>query len=122
MNQSGGNQFTSWGDTWRIYTQSKVIGMVFLGFSAGLPYLLVFSTLTAWLTEEGVGRSAIGLFAWVGITYSIKVIWAPIVDRMRIPLLNDKLGQRRSWILLGQVMVLIGLLVISVTGVADLLL
>ena len=122
MNQSGGNQFTSWRDTWRIYSQSKVIGMVFLGFSAGLPYLLVFSTLTAWLTEEGVGRSAIGLFAWVGITYSIKVIWAPIVDRMRIPLLNDKLGQRRSWILLGQVVVLIGLLAISVTGVADLLL
>ena len=122
MNQSGANQFTSWGDAWRIYTQPKVIGMVFLGFSAGLPYLLVFSTLTAWLTEEGVGRSAIGLFAWVGITYSIKVIWAPIVDRMRIPLLNDKLGQRRSWILLGQVMVLVGLLAISVTGVGDLLL
>ncbi len=122
MNQSNSNQFISWGDAWRIYTRSKVIGMAFLGFSAGLPFLLVFSTLTAWLAEEGVSRSAIGLFAWVGMTYSIKVIWAPIVDRVRIPFLHDKLGQRRGWIFLGQILVFAGLLGISLTGVSDLLL
>ena len=120
MSQSDPNQFTSWGEAWRVYSQPKVIGMSFLGFSAGLPYLLVFSTLTAWLTEEGVSRSAIGLFAWVGMTYSIKVIWAPIVDRIRIPFLGVKLGQRRSWILLGQIMVFIGLLLIAMMGVSNL--
>ena len=120
MSQSDPNQFTSWGEAWWVYSQPKVIGMSFLGFSAGLPYLLVFSTLTAWLTEEGVSRSAIGLFAWVGMTYSIKVIWAPIVDRIRIPFLGVKLGQRRSWILLGQIMVFIGLLLIAMMGVTNL--
>ena len=79
------HNISSWVDAWRIYTRPTVLGMVFFGFSAGLPYLLVFSTMTAWLTEEGVSRSAIGLFAWVGMTYSVKVIWAPIVDRAAIP-------------------------------------
>ena len=92
------HNIVSWADAWRIYSRPTVLGMVFFGFSAGLPYLLVFSTLTAWLTEEGVSRSAIGLFAWVGMTYSVKVIWAPIVDRVSIPFVGRVLGQRRSWI------------------------
>lgn len=122
MAQSSSNNFTTWGEAWEVYTQSKVIAMSFLGFSAGLPYLLVFSTLTAWLAEEGVSRSAIGLFAWVGMTYSIKVIWAPIVDRVVLPLLGSKLGLRRSWILLGQLLVFLGILAIAVWGVNDLVL
>lgn len=76
--------------------------MLFLGFSAGLPYLLVFSTLSAWLTESGVSRASIGFFSWVGITYSIKVFWAPVVDRLPIPVLTRMLGKRRSWMLLAQ--------------------
>lgn len=99
--------------TWRqvasIYLEPRVIAMVFLGFSGGLPFLLVFSTLTVWLTESGVSRTAIGFFAWVGITYSIKVIWAPIVDRMRIPFLTHWLGKRQAWILLGQAGIGLGL-------------
>ena len=83
--------------------------MVFLGFSGGLPFLLVFSTLTAWLRDEGVSRSAIGFFAWVGITYSVKVIWAPVVDRISIPFVTRGLGQRRSWILIGQTGIAAGL-------------
>lgn len=83
--------------------------MLFLGFSAGLPYLLVFTTLSAWLTEANVSRSAIGLFAWVGIAYSIKVFWAPVVDRLRLPLLGRHLGQRRSWLLLAQLGIAAGL-------------
>ncbi|MBP18149.1 MAG: AmpG family muropeptide MFS transporter [Gammaproteobacteria bacterium] len=83
--------------------------MVFLGFSGGLPFLLVFSTLTAWLRDEGVSRSAIGFFAWVGITYSVKVIWAPVVDRISIPFVTRRLGQRRSWILIGQTGIAAGL-------------
>lgn len=95
------NKNLSWGDALRIYSKRPVLTMIFLGFSAGLPFLLVFSTLSAWLTEAGVTRSAIGFFAWVGITYSIKVLWAPVVDRIKLPFLG-RLGQRRSWILLGQ--------------------
>ena len=116
----GTHNISSWVDAWRIYTRPTVLGMVFFGFSAGLPYLLVFSTLTAWLTEEGVSRSAIGLFAWVGMTYSVKVIWAPIVDRAAIPFFGRVLGQRRSWILFGQMLVVFGLIAISISGVSNL--
>ena len=116
----GNHNISSWVDAWRIYTRPAVVGMVFFGFSAGLPYLLVFSTLTAWLTEEGVSRSAIGLFAWVGMTYSVKVIWAPIVDRAAIPFFGRVLGQRRSWILFGQMLVVFGLIAISIFGVSNL--
>ncbi len=84
--------------------------MLFLGFSAGLPFLLVFSTLTAWLRDLGVSRTAIGFFAWVGITYSIKVIWAPVVDRMPIPFLTRALGKRRSWMLIAQLGIALGLI------------
>ena len=116
----GNHNISSWVDVWRIYTRPTVLGMVFFGFSAGLPYLLVFSTLTAWLTDEGVSRSAIGLFAWVGMTYSVKVIWAPIVDRAAIPFFGRVLGQRRSWILFGQMLVVCGLIAISILGVSNL--
>ena len=116
----GNHNISSWVDAWRIYTRPTVLGMVFFGFSAGLPYLLVFSTLTAWLTEEGVSRSAIGLFAWVGMTYSVKVIWAPVVDRAAIPFFGRVLGQRRSWILFGQMLVVFGLIAISIFGVSNL--
>lgn len=86
--------------------------MLFLGFSAGLPLLLVFSTLTAWLSDEGLSKTTIGFFAWVGITYSIKVFWAPVVDHVRLPVLF-RLGQRRSWILLAQIGIATGLLIMS---------
>lgn len=89
--------------------------MLFLGFSAGLPFLLVFSTLTAWLTEAGVTRTTIGFFSWIGITYSIKFFWAPVVDQVKLPLLHRLFGQRRSWMLLAQVGIASGLLLMSST-------
>ncbi len=100
----------SWADAWRIYCRPRVVAMVFLGFSAGLPFLLVFSTLSAWLRDFGVSRTTIGFFSWIGITYSIKVFWAPVIDHLSLPLLTAKLGHRRSWILLGQLGIIIGLL------------
>jgi PAT family beta-lactamase induction signal transducer AmpG len=100
----------SWGEAVKIYRQPEVIRMIFLGFSAGLPLLLVFSTLTAWLTDLDISRTSIGFFGWVGITYSIKFFWAPIVDRLKIPWLTSKIGQRRSWILLGQIGIILGLI------------
>jgi PAT family beta-lactamase induction signal transducer AmpG len=83
--------------------------MLFLGFSAGLPFMLVFSTLSAWLREVGVERATIGMLSWVGIIYSIKFFWAPVVDRLRLPLLHRLLGRRRSWMLLAQAGIAIGL-------------
>ena len=97
-----GSQEVSWKEAVLIYTNPKVIVMAFLGFSAGLPFLLVFSTLSAWLAEGNISRTTIGFFAWIGITYSVKVLWAPIVDSIPIPGLTRLFGQRRSWMLLGQ--------------------
>ncbi|PCM46349.1 AmpG family muropeptide MFS transporter [Marinobacter sp. ANT_B65] len=83
--------------------------MLFLGFSAGLPFLLVFSTLNARLADVGVETATIGFFSWLGITYSIKVVWAPVVDRFKLPVLDKLLGKRRSWILLAQAGIATGL-------------
>ena len=83
--------------------------MLFLGFSAGLPFLLVFSTLNARLADVGVQTATIGFFSWLGITYSIKVFWAPVVDRLKLPVLNRLFGKRRSWILLAQAGIATGL-------------
>ena len=99
----------SWSEALRVYRRPRVIGMVFLGFSAGLPFLLVFSTLSAWLRDEGVSRTLIGFFSWVGITYSIKVFWAPVIDRLPLPLLTRLLGKRRGWMLLAQCGIAAGL-------------
>ncbi len=114
------DQLLSWREVLSIYAKPRVISMVFLGFSGGLPFLLVFSTLTAWLRDEGVSRSAIGFFAWVGITYSVKVIWAPVVDRISIPFVTRRLGQRRSWILIGQTGIAAGLFGMAMVGHTEL--
>lgn len=103
----------SWSDALLVYARKPVVVIALLGFSAGLPFLLVFSTLTAWLRDVGVERTAIGFFAWVGLTYSIKVFWAPVVDRFGLPILRSLLGQRRSWIILGQLGIGVGLLLMS---------
>lgn len=92
----------SWREALAVYAHARVAAMLFLGFSAGLPFLLVFSTLSAWLAQAGIERSTIGLLSWVGITYSIKFFWAPVVDRLRLPILHAALGRRRSWMLLAQ--------------------
>lgn len=80
----------------------KVINMLFLGFSAGLPILLIFSSLSLWLREAGVERSAVTYFSWAALGYSFKFVWAPLVDRLPLPVLDNLLGRRRSWLLLSQ--------------------
>tara|TARA_R110001606_G_scaffold360158_2_gene512874 strand:- start:20408 stop:21727 length:1320 start_codon:yes stop_codon:yes gene_type:complete len=94
---------------WQLYRHPRVLVMLFLGFSSGLPYLLVFSTLSAWLTVEDVSRATIGYFSWVGIMFSIKVFWAPVVDRLKLPFLTRWLGQRRGWLLLAQLGIAVSL-------------
>jgi PAT family beta-lactamase induction signal transducer AmpG len=97
----------------RVYLHRRVLAMLFLGFSAGLPFPLVFATLSAWLSTAQVSKASIGMFAWVGITYSLKVFWAPLVDRMPLPGLTARLGRRRSWMLLAQLGVAAALLRLS---------
>ena len=104
---------SSWREAFMVYKHPRVIAIFFLGFAAGLPLLLVFSTLSAWLRDMEIARSTIGFFGWVGITYSVKVFWAPIVDRVNLPWLTTWLGQRRSWMLLAQLMIALGLLFMS---------
>jgi len=102
-------QKIKWREAALTYTRPRVVGMIFLGFSAGLPFLLVFSTLSAWLRDVGVERTTIGFFSWIGITYSIKVLWAPIVDRLPLPVLTALMGKRRSWMLIAQIAIALGL-------------
>jgi PAT family beta-lactamase induction signal transducer AmpG len=108
VTQINGNN--SWRNALLIYSRPRVMGMIFLGFSAGLPFLLVFSTLSAWLRDVGISHTTIGFFSWVGITYSIKVFWAPVIDRFPLPFINILLGKRRSWMLLAQILIALGLL------------
>ena len=98
-----------WLDALAAYKHPRVLAMLFLGFSAGLPFMLVFSTLSAWLREVGIERATIGMLSWVGIIYSIKFFWAPVVDRLPLPVLHRLLGRRRSWMLLAQVGIAVGL-------------
>jgi PAT family beta-lactamase induction signal transducer AmpG len=99
----------SWGATLRVYTEAATLRMLFLGFSAGLPLLLVLGTLSFWLREAGIDRTTIGYLSWVGLVYGGKWLWAPLVDRLPIPLLTRLLGRRRSWLLLAQGLVIAGL-------------
>lgn len=99
----------SWRQAFSVYTQPEVLGMIFLGFSAGLPFILVSSTLSAWLADEQVSLAVIGYFSLVGVAYSIKVFWAPVIDRLPLPLLTRVFGKRRSWMLLSQVGIAVGL-------------
>ena len=87
--------------------------MLLLGFSAGLPLLLVLGTLSFWLREAGIDRTTIGYLSWVGLAYAFKWVWAPLVDRLPIPLLTRWLGRRRSWLLLAQLAVMAGLVAMS---------
>ena len=99
----------------KVYRHPRVLTLLFLGFSAGLPFLLVFSTLSAWLRTEDVSRTTIGFFSWIGITYSIKVFWAPVVDSLNLPVLTRLIGRRRSWMLLAQIGIATGLVMLALT-------
>ncbi len=108
MSAAGGGK-ASGGPAWKVYLDRRVIAMAFLGFSAGLPLLLVGGTFTAWLRDIGVELAAIGFLSWVGMAHSIKVLWAPIVDRVPLPVLSRLLGRRRAWVLAAQVTVAVSL-------------
>lgn len=101
---------TLWLDACQIYLHPRVMGMLALGFSAGLPLLLILGTLSFWLREAGVDRATIGHFSWIGLAYGFKWLWSPLVDRMPLPILTKLLGRRRSWLLLSQITIVIALI------------
>ena len=109
-NPSSTSKPPSWHDSLLIYLSPNSLRMLILGFSAGLPLLLVLGTLSFRLREAGIDRSTIGFLSWVGLAYGFKWAWAPLVDRLPLPLLTPLLGRRRSWLLLAQAAVMAGLL------------
>lgn len=108
----------TWLDTFRDFTRPSVIAMLFYGLSAGIPILLIFSSLSLWLREAGVSRSAVTFFSWAALGYSFKFVWAPVVDRLPLPFLTKALGRRRSWILLSQLAIIASILLMAYTNPA----
>ena len=97
-----------------IFFEKKQLKMICLGFSSGLPILLVFSTLSVWLVKAGIDRSTVTLFSWAGFAYAFKYLWSPLVDNYKLPILK-KFGHRRSWLLLSQILIIIALILTAFT-------
>ena len=98
----------SWREALKIYSSPASIALLLLGFAAGLPYMLVFSTLSVWLRESGVDLKTIAFASLIGLAYAFKWVWSPLLDQWRLPILG-RLGRRRSWLVLSQSLVAIGL-------------
>ena len=97
-----------------IFFEPKPLKMICLGFSSGLPILLVFSTLSVWLVKAGISRSTVTLFSWAGFAYAFKYLWSPLVDNYKLPILK-KFGHRRSWLLLSQLLIIVALILTAFT-------
>src|SRR3989440_10432394 len=95
--------------------QPKVAVMLMLGFSSGLPFFLSGNTLGYWMRDEGTTLTAIGFLSWVGLAYSLKFLWAPVIDRVDAPIFG-RLGRRRGWMIASQLLVAAGLIGLSVIG------
>jgi PAT family beta-lactamase induction signal transducer AmpG len=106
----------TWLQAAAVYTRPRVLIVMLLGFSAGLPLALVTSTLQAWLTQSGIDLKTIGLFSLVGLPYTFKFFWAPLVDALNVPVLTALLGRRRSWLVLSQLLLVAA---IAVLGFSD---
>ncbi len=101
-------------DRWfHVWLQPQVLVMFFLGMSAGIPILLIFSSLSVWLREAGVNREAVSFFSWAALAYSFKFVWAPLVDTMALPLLTSRLGRRRAWLFTSQVFIILAIVLMA---------
>ena len=104
-----------WREVFASLREPRVLAMLALGLSAGLPFMLTGNTLGAWLRDEGTELAAIGFVSWVGLAYSLKFLWAPLLDRVELPLIG-RLGRRRSWIILAQAGIIAGLIAMTAIG------
>ena len=103
----------SWQKMLKGFTHPRVVSLLFLGFSAGIPLLLIFSSLSLWLREAGVERATVTYFSWAALGFSFKFVWAPLVDQIPVPLLTRWLGRRRGWILLGQLAIILSIILMA---------
>src|SRR6478752_9927848 len=108
-----------WRDALKVYLEPATLRMLALGFSAGLPLLLVLGTLSFRLREAGIDRTTIGFLSWVGLAYAFKWVWAPLVDRLPLPPLTTLLGRRRGWLLFAQGLVVAGLVGMALNDPRD---
>ncbi len=97
-------------DSVKAFMHPRVVTMLFLGLSAGIPILLIFSSLSLWLREAGVERSAVTFFSWAALGYSFKFVWAPLIDKLPVPFLTRLLGRRRAWMLVSQLSIIFAIL------------
>src|SRR6478735_7083271 len=103
----------SYADALAVYLKPRVLIVLLLGFSSGLPLALSGTTLLVWMREAGVDLGTIGLFALVGTPYTLKFLWAPVVDALHVPVLSRLLGRRRGWLMLSQLMLIAAILVLA---------
>jgi PAT family beta-lactamase induction signal transducer AmpG len=104
-----------WRRIFDVYREPRLLAVLFMGFSSGLPLPLTLGTLSVWLARSGVTRSTIGLFALVGISYNLKFLWSPVIDRLPLPFLTRRLGRRRSWALVLQAGLALAILALGFT-------
>jgi PAT family beta-lactamase induction signal transducer AmpG len=103
----------SWRETLGSFSHPRVVTMLFYGISAGLPLLLIFSSLSLWLREAGVDRAAVTYFSWAALGYSFKFVWAPLVDKLPLPILTRIFGRRRAWLLLSHIRIIVAILIMA---------
>lgn len=115
MNQ----EHLGWRQSLTSFKHPRVLSMLFFGFSAGIPLLLIFSSLSLWLREAGVERSTVTYFSWAALAYSFKFLWAPLVDRLPVPFLTKRMGRRRGWLLVSQLAVITSIVLISMVNPAQ---
>src|SRR5664280_646809 len=108
----------SWRDGLAVYLQRRVLIVLLLGFSSGLPLALSGSTLLVWMRESGVDLGTIGLFALVGTPYTLKFLWAPLTDALHVPLFTRAFGRRRGWLLCSQLFLIVSILLLALTDPA----
>lgn len=106
-------QTTSWKSAFTAFLDRRALIMLFLGFSAGIPILLIFSSLSLWLGEAGIDKSAITFFSWAALGYSFKFVWAPLVDELPLPFLTKALGRRRAWLLVAQCLIILAICIMA---------
>src|SRR3979411_3133273 len=108
----------SWRDGWAVYLQRRVLIVLLLGFSSGLPLALSGSTLLVWMRESGVDLGPIGLFALVGTPDTLKFLWAPLTDALHVPFFTRAFGRRRGWLVCSQLLLIAAILLLALTDPA----
>lgn len=109
---------SGWKSAFLAFLDRRALIMLFLGFSAGIPILLIFSSLSLWLGEAGISKSAVTFFSWAALGYSFKFVWAPLIDELPVPFLTKALGRRRAWLLIAQILIICAICLMALSDPA----